>query len=53
MRSKTFSMNPEDLEKYGGNIADEKLRRALKQATERLDRALYALTTGIRIKPLI
>jgi len=52
MRSKAFRMNPEDLEKYGDNKADERLRAALKQASDSCYRAIHKLITGIYIPPL-
>ena len=52
MRSRVFSMNPEDLEKYDPeHRADRGLRAALQNASERQARALHKLLTGVAIQP--
>ena len=52
MRSRAFSMNPEDLEKYDPEQkADRGLRAALQNASERQARALHKLLTGVTIQP--
>jgi hypothetical protein len=52
MRSQTFSMNPEDLEKYDPDRkADSRLRAALRDASERQARALHTLLTGVSVAP--